>query len=119
MRSNIDSLSAMINQADAMLNKAKRAGVEIPSEESLYISDAKDALVHAKTLIHTFSLEKLEEKTKKGFEEANMARSVGQNALKEVSQRRRLLVIMVLLVLIVAGFLILYIRDHDKAKMQN
>jgi len=113
IRAEIDTIAVKIANAEAMLNKARRAGVEIPTEERLHISDARDAFVQAQTLVHTFSLEKVHESTEKGLGAANKALAVGTLALKEVNRRRQMLVVMVVLTLLVAGLLMLYIRNRD------
>jgi len=113
LRSDIDSLVNKINNAEMMMSKAQRAGVEV-KDEKMTFTTANDALIHARTLIHTFSLDKVKESTDAGLEAADEALTIGQQALKEVGHRRQMLVIMVLLTLLVAVLLILYIRATEK-----
>jgi len=113
MRSLLNTLVYKINNAEMMLHKAQRAGVEI-RDESLSLTNARDALVHSRTLIHTFSLDKVKENADTGLEAAEKALSIGEEALKEVGHRRFMLIIMVFLTLLVAGLLVLYIRSTEK-----
>ncbi|MBN2413945.1 cytochrome c3 family protein [candidate division KSB1 bacterium] len=113
MRSVLDTLVHKINNAEIMLSKAQRAGVEV-KDENMTFTNANDALVHARTQIHTFSLDKMKESTDAGLEAANEALSIGQQALKEVGHRRQMLIIMVVLTLLVAVLLILYIRASEQ-----
>jgi len=113
IRSAIDSLALKIQMAEQMFNRAQRAGVEIKDEE-MNLPNAKDALVQVRALVHTFSIEKIKEKTKEGVEAANNALAIGKQGLHELSHRRRMLIVMVVLTLLVAGFLVLYIRYREK-----
>ncbi len=113
MRTAIDNLSAKIALADSLFGKAHRAGVEI-GDESLLLPNAKDALIQARVLVHTFSSNKVSESTASGLKAADQAVLVGQQALKEVGHRRQLLALMVVLTLLVAGFLVFYIRARER-----
>ncbi len=113
MRSVMDTLVQKINNAEMMLSKAQRAGVEV-KDENMTFTNANDALIHARTRIHTFSLETMKESADAGLEAADEALSIGQQALKEVGHRRQMLIIMVVLTLLVAVLLILYIRAVEQ-----
>ena len=114
MRKALDSLTSYINEAEMMLGKTKRAGIEVPSEKILILSEAKDALVHSRTLVHTFSLQSLKEKTNEGMQSAIAAKQVGESAMGELKHRRQMLIVMVILTLVVAALLILYIRKREQ-----
>ena len=114
IRSAIDSLALKINMAEQVFNKVQRAGVEI-KDEKLNLPNAKDALVQVRALVHTFSVEKIIEKTKEGLEAANNALALGKQGLQELNRRRQMLIVMVVLTLLVASFLVLYIRYKEKA----
>ena len=103
MRKALDSLTSYINEAEMMLGKTKRAGIEVPSEKILILSEAKDALVHSRTLVHTFSLQSLKEKTNEGMQSAMAAKQVGESAMGELKHRRQMLIVMVILTLVVAA----------------
>lgn len=112
MRNGIDSLATEISMAEAMINKANQAGVEI-QDKALNLPNSKDALIQSRVLIHTLSTEKVGEKIKQGLKAATKALEIGRQALKEVGHRRNMLIIMVVLTLLVAGFLVLYIRFRE------
>lgn len=113
MKTLVDSLSNNILLAEERLNKAKIAGVDVRDEE-LSLPNARDALVQIRTLVHTFSPEKVKERADEGLADASKALTIGQNALKEVANRRLFFVVMVMLTLLVAVLLVLYIKYRDQ-----
>jgi len=113
MRDGIDSLATEISLAEAMISKAHLAGVEI-QDKALNLSKSKDALIQSRALIHTLSMDKVGGKIKQGLKAAINALEIGRQALKEVGHRRNMLIIMVVLTLLVAGFLVLYIRVRER-----
>ncbi len=112
LRTDIDSLKAVIGIAEKMIFDAQKAGVEVVDEE-MNLAKAQESLVHYRTMIHTFSKEKVNETFKAGLESSDNAYKIGQQALKELSNRRILLIIMVLLTLLVATLLIFYIKQKE------
>lgn len=114
MRAEIDTLDMQITQAQEGLDKARNAGVETPSDKSLALSSAKDALTQAATAIHTFSMEKVLDFAAKGRKDAKVALDVSAAAMTEVGARRKMLIIMVVLTLVVAGLLLLFIRKREQ-----
>jgi predicted CXXCH cytochrome family protein len=113
IRSTIDSLSREIDLAQAMRSKAQKAGVEV-RDEHMSLSTAQNALIQVEATVHTFSVSKVKDGAKEGFQSADEAREIGQNALAEVGRRRKLLAVMVVMTLLVAGLLVLYIREREK-----
>ncbi len=111
MRAGIDRLHASISHTDSLLHLAHKAGVSI-KDEKLVLPAAKDALTLARALVHTFRMGDLEPALHKGMTAAGEAGLLAQNAFKELINRRRLLVAMVVLTLLVAVFLMLYIRSR-------
>jgi predicted CXXCH cytochrome family protein len=113
LKTYVDSLSTNITLAEEMLNKAQIAGVEVRDEE-LSLPNAKDALIHVRTLVHTFSIEKVKERTEEGLSDASKALIIGEEALEEVGHRRMFFVVMVLLTMLVATLLVLYIKYSEQ-----
>ena len=115
IRATIDSLAREVELAQAMRAKAQKAGVEV-RDENMSLVNAKNALIQVEAIVHTFSVAKVEESAKEGFKTAEEAKQIGQNALEEVGRRRKLLAVMVVMTLLVAGLLVLYIREREKKK---
>ena len=114
----IDTLKSMILIADSLLSRAQQAGVEV-KDQDLALVKARESLVHYRTLIHGFSTDKVRESYDTGMQAAEEALSIGQQALKEMGNRRKLLLIMVFLTLLVAILLILYVRQREKDLKTN
>ena len=115
IRATIDSLAREVDLAQAMRSKAQKAGVEV-RDENMSLVNAKNALIQVEAIVHTFSVAKVEESAKEGFKTAEEAKQIGQNALEEVGRRRKLLAVMVVMTLLVAGLLVLYIREREKKR---
>jgi predicted CXXCH cytochrome family protein len=111
MRAGLDKLQASVAHADSLLYLAHKAGVAI-KDDKLVLPASKDALTQARALVHTFRSSDLEPAVSKGMAAAGEGNILAQNAFKELVNRRRLLVAMVVLTLLVAVFLMLYIRSR-------
>lgn len=113
MRAMIDSLTTSIKLADSLQQRARRAGVAL-KDDKMQLANAKDALVQARALVHSFSIIKVNDKIVLGKNAVAEAVQIGNEALKELNHRRKLLALMVVLTLLVAGCLILYIREYHR-----
>lgn len=101
MRQREDELVAKIKLADSLLTKAERAGVEV-SDGKFLLTDAKNALTKARSVIHFFSLDKFNEVVAPGLEIGHRAAEQGTLALKEVQNRRRWLAIISIIIFVAA-----------------
>lgn len=111
-RTVIDSLHQSVTTAELELERARQAGVDV-KDEKLSLPNSKDALTQIRALIHNFDLVEFEKIAAEGFENAQEARAISAMALKELGNRRRFLIIMVVFTLLVAAFLMLYIRNRE------
>jgi predicted CXXCH cytochrome family protein len=114
MRATIDRLGQSIQWADSLQNRAQKAGVAV-KDDQLQLVNARNQLTQARAHIHTFTTSQVTAAADKGMVASDAAVQIGQEALKELGHRRNLLVLLVVLTLLAAGFLILYIREHQHA----
>lgn len=115
MRAAIDRLSQSIQTADSLQNRARKAGVAV-KDDQLQLVTARNQLTQARAHIHTFAASQVTAAADKGMASGGEAIKIGQSALQELQHRRNLLVLLVVLTLLAAGFLMLYIREHDRAR---
>jgi cytochrome c553 len=116
MRLQIDNLKWLINQADSLLSVAERAGMEV-SEPKFELNEADDALIKARTMIHSLSAERVKEVIDQGMTKAKEAVAAGQQALKDLQFRRKGLAISTIFILLLAWGLYMKIKDVDRKKM--
>lgn len=87
MRQQLAQLAASISDADQILGRAERSGMEV-SQAKLDLAQAKDALTKARVTIHSFDEAKVEADAKPGLETAAKDYAVGKKALAERDYRR-------------------------------
>lgn len=112
MRSAIDSLSARIESARAVLQEAVQAGMEVSAAQS-DLTDAHSALVKARTAMHAFSIDAVTEATGPGEEVAAASLERGLAALADLRIRRLGLAVSVALILLLVLGLALKIRQLE------
>ena len=78
----------MIARSERILLAAQRGGVEVRRVRSA-LDSAVDAQIELETLVHTFTPKPVEVKQQEGLQFAQSALLAGQNALDELSYRRR------------------------------
>jgi len=113
MRAGLDDLKAQIEEARLLVSKAERLGMEV-SGPRFDLRTANDALVNARTLIHSFAVEPVEEKLQEGFAVTTEVRQSAQNALEEYTFRRIWLAGSLLPILCVIVLLVFYIRSRPQ-----
>lgn len=87
MRQQLGQLVASIGNADQILGRAERSGMEV-SQARLDLDQAKDALTKARVTIHSFNEAKVEGDIKPGMETAHKDYEAGKKALAERDYRR-------------------------------
>ncbi|GBC76691.1 hypothetical protein HRbin08_00153 [bacterium HR08] len=115
MRALIDDLSRELERAQAILDRAERAGMEV-SRAKFELSEARDALTHARVLIHAFSVKEVENVIRPGLEVARRGYQAGERALAELNYRRKGLAVSLLFLLFLAALLYLKLREIEGPK---
>lgn len=113
MRQQIDELKSEMSIADSLVSKAERAGMQV-SEAKFQLNDADDALIKARTTVHSLSAEQLTAVTQKGIDLAEEATKIGRSALAELQFRRKGLAVSIIVILILAIGLFLKIKEVDR-----
>lgn len=112
MRALVDSLSAELEAAHAILDRAENSGMEV-SQASFQLSDARTALVSARTAVHSFNVDSVRIAVESGLEVTGIAYERGENALDDLRFRRLGLAVSVGIILLLIVGLILKIRDIE------
>jgi len=115
MRALLDDLSRELERARAILDRAERAGMEV-SRAKFELSEARDALTHARVLIHAFSVKEVENVIRPGLEVARRGYHAGERALAELNYRRKGLAVSLLFILFLAALLYLKLREIEGPK---
>lgn len=103
------SLTSMIARSERILVTAHRGGVEVRKVRPA-LDSAVDAQIELEALVHTFAAPQVQAKRAEGLEHAEAALVAGQQALDELSFRRRGLWFALVIVLMVLGGLAAKIR---------
>ena len=109
MRDGIESLKKQIAEAEEKLDEGHRLGMLV-AEPQFKLRDAQDALTNARSLIHAFALEPVEEALAEGAEVAAEVDERAEAILKEHTYRRVWLATFLIPILLVTVLLVLYIR---------
>lgn len=113
MRQQLEELKSKMAVADSLVSKAERAGMQV-SEAKFQLNDADDALIKARTTVHSLSVEQLGEVTQKGDNLAEEAITIGRSALAELQFRRKGLAVSLVVILILAVGLFMKIKETDR-----
>jgi cytochrome c553 len=113
MRQQIENLKSKIFIADSLVSKAERAGMQV-SEAKFQLNEADDALIKARTEVHSLSVTRIKKVSEEGTKLADEALQAGRSALAELQFRRKGLAISIVFILILATGLYLKIREVDK-----
>jgi hypothetical protein len=115
IRSLLDGLAAEHARAAATLERAEHAGMEV-SQARVDLTGANDALVKARTAVHTASLEAVKKETETGLAIAAKANARGVRALEELTFRRQGLGVSLVIILALIAGLILKVRQLDRQR---
>ncbi len=88
MSRSIATLAGQLNEAETLLSRAERAGMEV-SRARFGLSEGHDALVSARVVIHRFSAPQVKTETDRGMAIARKTRQLGIQALDELQFRRK------------------------------
>ncbi len=113
IKQKLDGFIVKIETADKLLEQAGREGVEV-SEPKFKLAEANTALIFARNLIHSFSLEEIEEKIEEGEQVADEVILAGEAALREAKFRKTGLIIATVFIFLLAMALYLKIRQITK-----
>jgi predicted CXXCH cytochrome family protein len=97
-RQDLDRLSTEVAAADEVLAQAERAGMLV-DDGRLALRESRQQLVQARVLLHTFAAMPFNDVSAQGIAAAARARRAGENAMVELSTRRRGLAIATLIIL--------------------
>ncbi len=118
MRQQIEILKERIFLADSLVSKAERAGMQV-SDAKFQLNDADDALIKARTIIHSLSTARMKEVTEAGLTLTEEATQTGWAALAELQFRRKGLAISLVVILILAAGLYFKIKEIDRKYPQR
>ena len=110
MRQDLEELKAQIAEAVQKLDHAERLGMEV-REARFHLREANDALQTARTVVHSFALEPLQQALSVGMEISAASAKAAEDAVAEYRYRRIWLGLSLVPILIAIGVLLLYIRS--------
>lgn len=110
LRAEMERLKGEIAAAEAKVAQAERLGMEV-SGPRFDLHKAQDALTNARSLVHTFAKEPVEEALAEGLKVTSQVNSEAQAALAEHTFRRQWLAASLVPLLVVVVLLVLYIRS--------
>jgi hypothetical protein len=105
-------LDTAIVQADTVLDKAERAGMEV-SNAKLDLASAHEALIKARVNVHTLRAADVQKVTDPGLVIARKANQAGIAALEEMNFRRKGLAVSLITILVAIAGLYLKIRQME------
>jgi len=117
MRVLIDSLTSQEVHAKNLVDHAEQKGMEI-AEAKFKLREIHQAKLEARTMVHSFNVEKYKEVVDKGFSVSTFVSTEAQSAVDEFYFRRYGLVVSILFISLLALSLFLYIRRIE-AKKEN
>jgi hypothetical protein len=113
MSGRLTDLAARIGQADGILQKAANEGMEV-SGSQFALKDARNKLIDARVLVHSFSPGELEKSIAPGIEIAGRARESGLKALADFQFRRKGLAVSLIVIAIAIAALYLKLRQIER-----
>ena len=113
MRRLIDSLNDDTEKAGAILLRADRAGMEV-SQAQFDLVGAKDALVKARTAVHSYMVAPVKQEVDAGLAISTKVYARGVRAMHELRGRRLWLTVFLVVVLALAAGLVMKIRQVDR-----
>ncbi len=113
MRAKIDEFQTKIHDANSILERAERAGMEV-SRPKFELKDAADAMTQARVLVHTSSGDEVATAVAPGMEIAARSYAAGEAAFSELSFRRMGLMVSLVFILFLAVLVYLKIRQIEQ-----
>jgi hypothetical protein len=115
MADGIGGLTATIAEADRLLNEAERAGMEV-SPDRFDLQQARDKLIEARVLVHSFDLDRFKGVAAEGLGTAEKGIAAGHRAFDELRFRRFGLALSFVVIAAVILALVLTIRRLERWK---
>jgi predicted CXXCH cytochrome family protein len=113
MRRSVNMLSDRIGSADSILDRATQMGMEV-SREQFELNEARNHLIDARVVVHSFSPDELDAAIIPGTEIADRAHLRGLQALDEAAFRRRGLALSLIIIGLAILAIYLKIREIEK-----
>jgi predicted CXXCH cytochrome family protein len=113
IRKLLSELDGSIARADQLLARAARAGMEV-SHPRFELTSARDGLVNARVLVHTFNPEAVDKVVAPGIAVAEKAYRSGQQAMDELQFRRKGLAVSLIIIAIAVVSIYLKIRQIER-----
>lgn len=110
MRQALENLKQQIAEAEATVAEAERLGMEVRGPR-FDLRQSQDALTNARSQIHTFAAEPVQEAVGVGLKVTSEVTTRAQQALDEHTNRRIWLAASLVPILVVVVLLLLYIRN--------
>jgi predicted CXXCH cytochrome family protein len=105
-------LDTEISAAEEILTKAARAGMEV-SRPRFELTSARDGLINARVVIHSFNPDALEKVVAPSITVADKAQRSGQDAMNELQFRRKGLAVSLLIIALAVVSIYLKIRQIE------
>jgi len=118
MREQLDSLKAIIAEADNLLERAEQGGVDVKSGK-FDLQQVKSTLIKARGAVHYFDPAKLAEIVQPAIEGAQLVEQLGQGALDDLRMRRVGLAFSIPLIMLIALALYLKIRRMEAMRKNH
>jgi len=112
VRASYEELGEAIGGAETILAEAGRKGMHV-SEDLYALAGARDSLVEARVLLHSFDQAVVRERVDEGLAVAAEATEAGHSALKQIEYRRRGLAVALVFILAAIARLWLWIREIE------
>lgn len=117
IKQKLDSFQSKMLDAEDKLERADKQGVEV-SEAKFRLQEAHTLLIQVRNLIHSISLDRIEEKIGEGQDVIRRVAEAGEAALREAKFRKRGLIIATIFIFLLAIAILLKIRQIEKKTPQ-
>jgi predicted CXXCH cytochrome family protein len=119
MKSLIDSLENAQTYASKLIDEAEQKGMEV-DDEKFKLRDAHQAVLEAKTAVHSFSEKKFDDiVVGKGLKVTTEVIKDAQGSIDDYYFRRKGLGVALIITILLAIGLYLYIKDYEKDQKNN
>jgi len=113
MHQRIRELDGKIGEAEQVLGQAARAGMEV-SRPRFELTSARDGLINARVVIHSFNPEALDKVIAPSLAVAEKAKRSGEDALDELQFRRKGLAVSLFIIALAVVSIYLKIRQIER-----
>jgi hypothetical protein len=112
MGAGVRDLSARLAEANNLMDRAERAGMEV-SADRLALHTGQDHLVEARVLVHAFDQDRFMGAVKEGMTSAAGGVTAAERAFAELRQRRTGLVVSLVVIAGVIAGLVLKLKEIE------